>query len=277
MGRDCVAFVIILVALPAIFLQACNKPPDIRADFKADPPAITLGENASLIWDVRGATTVSLDNAIGQVAPSGHLSVAPLQTTTYILTASNGGASVQENVTVTVNPLPLVQQPEAIPTVSALDTTKLFSYMGKEVQAEGDITYISSWLPDEYTGQGSTRPWTFIFFMKDLWEGSADNAGPGHYCPDCWRDYTSFFRLVIKPDNLADFLPYFSWGLNQAAGQAPIIRGSAAYFQKLATPGFVVEGPVHIVVRGKIQNYQSAPAIYLTSADQIISLTGVKP
>ncbi len=278
MRRACLLVLIILVTLPSLLFQACTGTPDIRiVDFKADPPVISEGENTSLTWNVTGATAVSVDNAIGDVPLSGRLAVMPLQTTTYILTARNGGTTVGENVTVTVNPLPAVQTAEQIPTISALDTAKLFSYMGKEVQVEGDITYISSWLPDEYMGQGTTRPWTFIFFMQDLWEGSADNAGPGHNCPDCWRDYTSYFRVVIKSDNLADFRPYFSWALTDTGEQSLIARGSAAYLQKLATPGFAVQEPVHMVIRGVIQNYMSAPAIYLTDTSQIISLTGIKP
>jgi len=57
--------------------------------FNVEPSMINKGETANLIWDVEGATTVSIDNDIGNVSLSGTRIITPTQNTTYILTASN--------------------------------------------------------------------------------------------------------------------------------------------------------------------------------------------
>src|SRR5205807_837189 len=57
--------------------------------FTATPATITAGQLATLSWTVFGATTVSMDNGVGDVSNVTSKSVSPTQTTTYILTASN--------------------------------------------------------------------------------------------------------------------------------------------------------------------------------------------
>lgn len=75
-------------------------PPSITA-FSAGPSTITAGQSSTLSWTVSGATSLSLDNGIGTVTGSSR-SVTPSSTTTYVLTATNGGGSVTASATVTV-------------------------------------------------------------------------------------------------------------------------------------------------------------------------------
>jgi len=61
----------------------------VISSFGADPPTIATGESSTLSWSVVGATTVSIDQGIGNVALSGRRAVVPSATTVYILTATN--------------------------------------------------------------------------------------------------------------------------------------------------------------------------------------------
>ncbi|MBM4445773.1 MAG: hypothetical protein FJ023_00230 [Chloroflexi bacterium] len=57
--------------------------------FEANPGRIVPGGPSTLSWSVSGAATVSIDQAIGNVALSGTRAVSPTKTTTYTLTATN--------------------------------------------------------------------------------------------------------------------------------------------------------------------------------------------
>lgn len=246
------------------------------------PNPITEGETALLRWNVTGATVIKINNGIGEVLPYGNLEIKPGQTTEYTLTANSGDISTQKTVALVVSPRPTAIAPQQIelPVISALDTEKLLRNKGKEARVEGDVTYVSSWLPDRFTGQGTTRPWTFVFFMENIWEGYADNTNPGGTCsPECWRDYTSFFRAIIKPDYLSEFYAFLPDGYI-VKEQMPIVRGggpgtgqwTSSTGTALSTAGFAVEGPFRIILQGTIEGYLSAPAIYLTNVNQIITV-----
>ena len=70
--------------------------------FTATPSTITVSDNSTLEWNVSGATSISIDQSIGNVLESGSKIVSPAETTTYILTARNNAGSVTAEVTVAV-------------------------------------------------------------------------------------------------------------------------------------------------------------------------------
>jgi hypothetical protein len=74
----------------------------IAAVFNADPDVIAVGQLSNLHWDVTGATSVSIDQGIGDVGPIGSKVVYPYYTTTYTLTASSSCCSVSKAVVLTV-------------------------------------------------------------------------------------------------------------------------------------------------------------------------------
>lgn len=69
--------------------------------FEATPTNIAAGESSTLSWIAEGADAVNI-TGVGSVEGSGSRSVSPTQTTTYVLTATRGTATVQSSVTVTV-------------------------------------------------------------------------------------------------------------------------------------------------------------------------------
>jgi len=76
--------------------------------FTASPTSITAGGSSSLSWSVSGATSVSINNGVGSVTPSGSTIVLPASTVTYTLTATNAAGTVTGSVTITVAAAPAV-------------------------------------------------------------------------------------------------------------------------------------------------------------------------
>ncbi len=70
--------------------------------FTASPDRIRVGESSELSWNVSGAEIVRIDQGIGRVDAAGSISVYPLETRTYTLTALSGICRDEERVTVTV-------------------------------------------------------------------------------------------------------------------------------------------------------------------------------
>jgi uncharacterized repeat protein (TIGR01451 family) len=71
--------------------------------FTANPSSITVGGTATLAWQTSHATRVVINNGLGEVAADGSVSVSPLNTTTYQLTAfGTDNRSVNCSVPVTV-------------------------------------------------------------------------------------------------------------------------------------------------------------------------------
>ena len=99
--------------------------PEITS-FTADPATVTTGMSATLKWAVTGATDISIDKDIGDVSASGTKEVSPTATTTYTLTATNGGGSVTKSVKVTFTNQPVVTAFTADPgTIDIGDSTTL--------------------------------------------------------------------------------------------------------------------------------------------------------
>ena len=111
-----------------------TQPPVIDS-FEANPPTIEAGESSTLGWKVSGATTVSIDEGIGNVALTGTRAVSPGTTTVYTLTATNSaGASVTATAQVIVSGapapdnLPVVNSFTAIPSDIAAGSSSTLSW-----------------------------------------------------------------------------------------------------------------------------------------------------
>ena len=88
---------ILLLAL-LLLVPACNWNPATTPQsaflpkilqFDAAPSVINQGQASYLRWSVSEATSVSIDNGIGNVALAGQMPVSPASTTFYTLTAAN--------------------------------------------------------------------------------------------------------------------------------------------------------------------------------------------
>lgn len=87
-------------------------------DIFADAGWITIGEPATISWNSAYANTVSIEPDIGGVGQNGTITVFPIETTTYLITAEGPGGSVTGQVTIMVAiaepTAELELQPEAI-------------------------------------------------------------------------------------------------------------------------------------------------------------------
>jgi uncharacterized repeat protein (TIGR03806 family) len=86
-----------------IFGQPIGAPPSIDL-LTASPPTVREGRQSLLQWQTTAATSVSIDQGIGNVALDGSRLILPEATTTYTLTATGPMGSVTAQVTVTVLP-----------------------------------------------------------------------------------------------------------------------------------------------------------------------------
>lgn len=111
--RKIIRFVALIILILAFSM--CSKdsptsptptPPPTPAPtistFTASPEIIAVGDSSMLDWKTTDATSVSIDNGIGDVYESGIEFVYPDATTTYTLTARNSTGSVTASCTVEV-------------------------------------------------------------------------------------------------------------------------------------------------------------------------------
>lgn len=73
--------------------------------FQASPDAIEAGQSAQLLYAVDPPDAKVVIAGVGDMTGRPQATVAPLSTTSYVLTATSGGTTASETVTVTVKPL----------------------------------------------------------------------------------------------------------------------------------------------------------------------------
>jgi hypothetical protein len=73
--------------------------------FATSPTSISQGQSTTLSWDVSGATTVTIEPAIGAVGSSGSLQLTPDTSVTYTLTATNQAGIDTKSVSIAVTPV----------------------------------------------------------------------------------------------------------------------------------------------------------------------------
>ena len=102
--------------------QASTAAAPVISYLKTSASPISPGQTATLSWSVSGASSVTIDNGVGNVSGITSQIVAPAATTTYRLTATNSTGATSATVTVAVNtagPVPDTQAPTAPSLTSA--------------------------------------------------------------------------------------------------------------------------------------------------------------
>jgi len=107
-----------LTLLSACALISCRPAPPAILLFNATPPEINLGESTTLKWVIKDATSVTIDQGIGEVAGTGLVELSPAKTIAYTLNATNAGGTVSKSVVIYVNiPIPQPPTPDTTPPV----------------------------------------------------------------------------------------------------------------------------------------------------------------
>ena len=123
-----IVFLSLSVLLLLVLIPGCvtsqtpptaTTPPVIGA-FSSNPSAVNSGNPSVLFWKVTGATSVSVDQGIGQVDVAGVKVVSPVTSTVYTLTATNSAGTVTGSTVTNVNSVPL--PPAGIPVIKVFSS-----------------------------------------------------------------------------------------------------------------------------------------------------------
>jgi uncharacterized protein YkwD len=111
------------------------SPAPTIGSFTATPLTISAGQQVTLAWSVSGASSVSINNGVGDVTYLTSKTVAPTATTQYTLTATNANGTKTASVTVTVN-TPTTTPPPSTSSISMWPST---SYPTMYLSAGGPL------------------------------------------------------------------------------------------------------------------------------------------
>jgi hypothetical protein len=165
MKRLMIPLVILLVVFAAgclpegpISITASKQLPVINS-FGASPPSISAGESSTLSWSVTGATTVSIDQGVGNVALTGNRVVSPSATTIYTLTATSTAGSVTATAQVIVSGV-APPTPTSLPIVHSFTASPPGITVGSSATLSWDVSNATSVTIDpglgNFASSGST-------------------------------------------------------------------------------------------------------------------------
>ena len=80
-----------------------RAPPPVISSFKGSPSSIAVGGSSTLSWAVSTASSLSIDQGVGDVTGLTSVPVSPAVDTTYRLTANGPGGVTTRSTTVTVH------------------------------------------------------------------------------------------------------------------------------------------------------------------------------
>jgi hypothetical protein len=89
-----------------IFIVGCFEKNDMSIDyFIVQPDIIQKGDSATLSWKVTGASSIFIDNNIGNISHNDSTIIQPDVNTTYTITASNNNKIINSSITIIVENL----------------------------------------------------------------------------------------------------------------------------------------------------------------------------
>jgi len=123
------AILLIVIMMVSIgLLSGCSEQDSITPvinSFTATPAVINIGDTSVLNWSVSGATTVSINNGIGNVDLDGSYSVVPTINQTYTLIAFNLFGNSKKSIVVIVNPAEIKPDSSESPIEKYFTTPKI--------------------------------------------------------------------------------------------------------------------------------------------------------
>jgi hypothetical protein len=116
------SLLLLLFVIPGCFtfpVQTTNPTPQVVTPpvivaFNNNPSTINSGDTSTLLWNVTGADTVSIDQGIGMVNAAGTREVSPATSTVYTINATNSAGTV-----ITSSAIVIVSAPEPPPQTTA--------------------------------------------------------------------------------------------------------------------------------------------------------------
>jgi hypothetical protein len=130
---------VLLILIPGcitIQVPAATTTPPVIGTFTNLPSSTNPGGTATLMWNVTGANSVSIDQGIGQVDMAGVKAISPALSTVYTMSATNSYGTVTRTATATVSS-PVIAQPAIMEFSSNLNSdgtsTLLWNVSGASV------------------------------------------------------------------------------------------------------------------------------------------------
>jgi hypothetical protein len=146
--------VLLLILIPGCITIPAQSPdpippsgkPSVIQEFSSNPSTIDSGGTSTLLWNVTGATSVSIDQGIGQVAVAGTRVVSPATSTVYTISATNSaGTVVTRSAITTVNSVPLSASPQIIDGVMIITLSAISNESGSLVKSGSQDTGASNY------------------------------------------------------------------------------------------------------------------------------------
>jgi OmpA-OmpF porin, OOP family len=100
------------VVVVCLVLVGCSRTSP-TASLSANPTSVEHGQCTTLTWSSANASTVTIDQGVGKVDPTGSKQVCPGSSTQYTITATGGSGTVSRTVSVTALAARVMTFPEA--------------------------------------------------------------------------------------------------------------------------------------------------------------------
>jgi hypothetical protein len=161
------SLLLLLIVIPGcIKLPSVGTPPVIT-EFSSNPSTINAGGTSTLLWNVTGANSVSIDQGIGQVNVAGTRVVSPATSTVYTISATNSAGTVTRSAVTTVysaSPPPTTSTSFAVTGIIA--NTEPSNHTGcftlyANITANGPGTATYKW--ERSDGSGYSYTWNVTF------------------------------------------------------------------------------------------------------------------
>ena len=174
---------IIVILIPGCFsfptqapssIQPAETPPVIGA-FSSNPSAVNSNDTSTLLWNVTGANSVSIDQGIGMVDVAGSRVVSPATSTVYTISATNAAGTVTRSATTTVNSTPV---PAAAPMPPLIMNAAIAAITPDDVKVNG-WGFDSTMQPYSNDGPTSAYSVTFKRGQESLTNSVFTYATPG--------------------------------------------------------------------------------------------------
>lgn len=202
----------------------------------ANPASLASGGSTMLTWTATNATTVFVDNGIGNVAASGSMPVSPAQTTVYDFTATANGRSAMTSVTVTVLPAPgpsPTPTPAPRPTPPGTANVPTWHMDNARTGLNNNETLLT---PANVTTPGFGKLFSYLvdgyLYAQPLYVSNLTIRGAAHNVVFAATENETVY--AFDADNFGNGSPLWQVSLLQA-GEAPLPGGNPLPWQALTS------------------------------------------
>jgi hypothetical protein len=102
-GAGCAKHVPPVAPTPTTTASAPTPPARPTVTLQASSTFIQRGDSTTLTWSSTNATSLTINPAVGSVAPEGSSKVSPTDSTTYTITATGPGGTADQSLRITVS------------------------------------------------------------------------------------------------------------------------------------------------------------------------------